>query len=145
MRGARPLDAGALGAILWDFQDQTDWMPDLYSEAQTIAFCSMMSDRGLITVAERNSTVIGFLALEREYIHGLYLDRTARGQGVGRLLIDHAKTRAERLELRVAQHNATAKRFYRLAGFKEVARGDGSANDENLPDVHFVWRTEVMA
>lgn len=145
LRAARPLDAGALGAILWAFQHQTDWMPDLYSGAQAIALCGMMIDRGWVTVAQRQGRVIGFLALEKGYIHGLYLDRAARGQGGGRLLIDHAKTRAGQLELRVAQHNAAAKRFYRRAGFNEAARGDGSANDENLPDVHFVWRTEIMA
>ncbi len=139
------MDAGPLGAILWAFQDATDWMPDTYSGAQTIAFCGAMIDRGWVTVAIRNGRPVGFLAQEGGYIHGLYIDPGARGQGVGRLLMDHAKARRDRLALRVAQCNAMAKRFYRRAGFDETARGDGSENDENLPDVHFVWRAEANA
>lgn len=145
LRAAQPTDAGTTGVIMWTFQDQTDWMPDLYSCAQTIAFCGAMIDRGWVTVATTDHRVIGFLAQENGYVHGLYLDPSHRGQGVGRLLIHHAKACADRLELRVAQHNVIAKRFYRRAGFTETARGDGSENDESLPDVHFVWRTEVSA
>ena len=43
------------------------------------------------------------------------------------------------LLLRSGQANLRASRFYRAAGFIEVARSDGAGNDFGLPDVRFEW------
>ena len=42
IRPARDLDAGALGAILSDFVEVTDWMPRLHSRAEDISFAAKL-------------------------------------------------------------------------------------------------------
>ncbi len=142
LRPARSTDAGATGEILHGFSRENDWMPDLHSCAETIAFCGRMIDQGWVTVAEVSDTVIGFLALNGADVHSLYLKPAARGQGIGKRLLDHAKAQHSRLTLFAFQANTGACRFYERNGFAEVARSDGADNDENLPDIKYVWRSE---
>ena len=113
LRPARSTDAGKLGVILKQFQDHNDWMPDLYTAAETIAFCGALFDRGWVTVAMLDDRVVGFLARDDAEICALYLTRRAFGKGVGRALLEDAKTRSTRLTLRVFQANTGAQRFYR--------------------------------
>jgi len=143
LRPARSTDAGKLGVILKQFQDHNDWMPDLYTAGETIAFCGALIDRGWVTVAMLDDRVVGFLARDDDEICALYLTRRAFGKGVGRALLEDAKTRSTRLTLRVLQANTGAQRFYRREGFAEVGRSDGVDNDENLPDIAYVWPKET--
>lgn len=142
LRPARSTDAGATGEILHGFSRENDWMPDLHSCAETIAFCGRMIDQGWVTVAEAQGAVVGFLALNGSDVHSLYLTPAARGQGIGKRLLDHAKAQHSRLTLFAFQANTGACRFYERNGFAEVARGDGADNDENLPDIKYVWLCE---
>lgn len=142
IRPAQPTDAGAVGAILSQFIAQTDWMPSLYSAAQELSFAGTMIDRGWVSVAEpegRGAGIAGFLAVDAGYIHALYVAAGWRGQGMGGYLLEHAKSRNARLELHTFQCNIAAHRFYGRAGFREAGRGDGSANEEGLPDILLVW------
>ncbi len=139
LRPARSTDAGTTGAILHGFARENDWMPELHSEAETIAFCGRMIDLGWVTVAEVQGQVAGFLALDGEEVQSLYLKAPARGQGIGQQLLDLAKTQRPNLNLYAFQANHRACRFYERNGFVGVSRGDGSENDENLPDINYVW------
>ncbi len=142
LRPARSTDAGTTGAILHGFARENDWMPELHSEAETIAFCGRMIDLGWVTVAEMQGQVAGFLALNGDEVQSLYLAASARGQGIGQKLLDHAKAQHIELNLYAFQANHPACRFYERNGFAEVSRGDGSENDENLPDIKYVWTRE---
>lgn len=150
IRRAQPTDAGAVAAILSQFIDTTDWMPRLYSRAEELSFAGTMVDRGWVIVAEpadQGSGIAGFMALDAGFIHALYVAQECRGQGVGQRLLDAAKADAARLELNTFQANAGAQRFYARAGFREVGRGDGrgqgSVNDEGLPDIRLIWERDV--
>ncbi|WP_171235330.1 GNAT family N-acetyltransferase [Ruegeria sp. HKCCA6837] len=144
LRPARTTDAGAIGTILHGFTLENDWMPNLHSCAETIAFCGKMIDQDWVTVAESDVGVVGFLALNETEINSLYLHMKARGQGIGRQLLDHAKSRQTRLSLYAFQANTGACKFYERNGFAEVGRSDGADNDENLPDIRFIWRSKGM-
>ncbi len=144
LRPARSTDAGTTGAILHGFACENDWMPELHSEAETIAFCGRMIDLGWVTVAEKQGQVAGFLALNGDEVQSLYLAASARGQGIGQQLLDRAKAQRPTLKLYAFQANPSACRFYERNGFVEVARGDGSENDENLPDIRYVWTREEL-
>jgi len=72
-------------------------------------------------------------------IHSLYVARHAQGKGVGKALLDDAKTRSDHLELWTFQANRGAQRFYKREGFRAVETTDGTRNEEGLPDVRFVW------
>lgn len=145
LRNATPLDAGGAGAILHRFNRDTPWMPKLHSEAETISYCGAMIDRGWVTVAESEPTgqILGFLARDGAEVCSLYLAPGACGQGIGRALLAAAKTAQPRLVLHTFQANLGAQRFYLREGFFECARGDGSANDEGLPDIAYEWTADA--
>ena len=145
IRPAQPTDAGRIGDIMWQFQADHTWMPDLYSAAQTIAFCGAMIDRGWVTIALANDEICGFLARDGHEICGLYLSPQAKGRGIGRVLLDHAKRQSRVLWLRCFQANTGALRFYRREGFVEKSRGTGAETDENLPSITFTWSKETGA
>lgn len=143
LRPARPLDAGALGEILHRFQQDTPWMPKLWSGAETLAFCGEMIERGWVSVAKSEGRVLGFLARDGAEICALYVADDARGRGVGASLIDLAQSEGGPLVLRVLACNAPARRFYARAGFRECASPADAANDENLPELTCRWQREV--
>lgn len=140
LRPATPLDAGAAGGILYRFQQETAWMPKLYTSAEVISFCGTMIDRGWVTVAERWGCVEGFLARDGAEVCALYLAAEACGQGSGKALLDAAKSAAPRLTLRTFAANTGAQKFYRREGFAETGRGCGAGNEEGLPDIAYEWR-----
>lgn len=92
----------------------------------------------LVTVG---GEVAGLLSLTEDDIDQLYLDPDRRGQGLGDLLVDHAKSRRPGgLGLWTFQVNAPAIRFYQRHGFRETRRTDGTHNEEREPDVRMEWR-----
>ncbi|UWQ61793.1 GNAT family N-acetyltransferase [Leisingera caerulea] len=145
LRPAAPLDAGAVGDILYRFQQDTEWMPKLYTSAEVISFCGMMIDRGWVTVAERDGSIAGFLAQDGQEVCSLYLAPGACGQGAGKALLDEAKSSAPRLTLRTFAANIRAQKFYQREGFAETGRGDGTGNEEGLPDIAYEWRAKQEA
>jgi len=142
LRPAQPTDAGKAGVIIEQFQTDTPWVPKLHTGAEIIGFCGGMIDRGWVTVAVRAERVIGFLARDEEEICALFVLRTAQNAGVGQGLLENAMECRDQLWLRVFQANTGAQKFYARAGFKEDGRGDGTGNDEGLPDIRYVWQRE---
>lgn len=97
-----------------------------------------------VTVAHEGEAPLGFLALEGDEVDKLYVDGPARGRGLGKLLLDHAKGQVARLGLWTFQANTGARRFYAREGFCEVRLTDGAGNEEKLPDAWLAWeRTEA--
>lgn len=139
LRPAQPLDAGRTGAILHGFLDETAWIPNLHTGAETVSFCGKMIDRGWVTVAGYRDRVDGFIARDGSEINALYIAPEARGTGLGQALLWAAQEAAQRLELRTFEANLGAQRFYERHGFRETRRTDGAGNDENLPDIHYLW------
>jgi chorismate mutase/GNAT superfamily N-acetyltransferase len=94
-------------------------------------------------VAERDGEVVGYLMLERSWLHSLYVRPGLTGRGIGGALLDLAKAlRPEGLGLYVFESNEGARRFYAARGFTEVARHDGRDNEEQAPDVEMCWGPE---
>jgi GNAT superfamily N-acetyltransferase len=94
-----------------------------------------------VWVAERDRTVLGFLALQDEWVEQLYVDPGAWRTGTGSMLLKHARQRRPNgLKLWTFQRNALARAFYRKHGFVELRETDGSANEEREPDVLLEWR-----
>ena len=139
---AKPADAPAIGAILSDWIDETDWMPRVHKREDEQRFAADLVARGWVTVARRSGVVVGFLARDGEDVVALYVARGARGQGVGTALLTRARRRTRRLSLWTFQFNHAARGFYEGHGFVEVARTGGAGNDEKLPDIKYVWEKQ---
>jgi GNAT superfamily N-acetyltransferase len=85
--------------------------------------------------------VVAMMALTPGWIDQLYVAPDWLGKGIGRQLLELAKSRAgdDGLQLWTFQVNNRARRFYERNGFIEAERTDGSGNEEREPDVRYVW------
>jgi GNAT superfamily N-acetyltransferase len=137
---AHPADGEAIGKILSDWIDETEWMPRLHPRAGDREFCIGLMGSGHVRLLRGQHGVAGFVAREGDLIPALYVAAPWRGHGLGRRLIDDAKALSPgRLTLWTFQANEGARRFYKRAGFAEVELTDGSHNQERMPDVRLMW------
>jgi GNAT superfamily N-acetyltransferase len=100
---------------------------------------------GGVTVAVEQGEIVGMMALARDGEHGwieqLYLDPSAVARGLGAALLERAKREfGAPIHLYTFQANVGARRFYERHGFRVLAFGDGSGNEEACPDVLYEWR-----
>ncbi len=139
---ARPWDARPLARILGAWSRETPWMPEPFGTIEDrAALARLIREKGVITLRGRRGPV-AFLARRDAEIHALYVAPAARGQGLGKRLLDEAKARSDRLTLWTAQANDGARRFYAREGFHAVRLGRGEGNDAELPDMRLAWQRE---
>jgi GNAT superfamily N-acetyltransferase len=95
---------------------------------------------GNVTVATLDGRVVGVLATSRadgcSWIDQLYVAPEWVGRGVGSRLLARAHDGLPPpIRLYTFQANARARGFYERSGYAAVAFGDGSGNEEGVPDV----------
>ena len=102
---------------------------------------NVMLPGGEVWVAEEAGVVLGYLAMEVDLVGQLYVRPGYWRCGIGSVLLRHAKQlRPKGLRLWCFQVNARARAFYAAHGFTVVRCTDGSANEEQEPDILFEWR-----
>lgn len=136
IRLAEPCDAAACARIVSDWVERTEWIPRLFDEEElTAMIAKAMPDREIFMIGDPAE---GYLSLNPETarIGALYVDRP--GKGLGKALMDRAKSGRAYLQLNTHEPNAAAQRFYAREGFEVVERiaegGDG------LPELRMEWR-----
>lgn len=100
---------------------------------------------GDTTVAVADGLVIGLLAISTgndcSWIDQLYLHPTWVERGIGTRLLEFAQSQLPGpIRLHTFECNERARRFYEHRGFKAIAFGDGSGNEEKCPDILYEWR-----
>jgi putative acetyltransferase len=90
-------------------------------------------------VFEREREPVAFLGIKDNFIDHLYLDPDHHRQGIGRALIDHARTLSpDHLWLYTHVANTLARAFYEKNGFVAVRFGVSPA-PELEPDMEYHW------
>lgn len=140
LRQARAADASICVRIMNDWATETPWFPGLGDAQKNDSFLRQKVDDGFVILAQ-TPRVAGFMMLEEDYLNCLYVAESYRRAGIGKKLIDHAKTQSGVIRLWTFQANVAAQRFYLREGFHETRRTDGD-NEEKLPDIEFVWQPE---
>jgi putative acetyltransferase len=94
-----------------------------------------------VWIAEIHLTPVGFMAIREDLIDHLYVDPDHWRQGVGKALLDHARSLSpQHLWLYTLQINTNARAFYVKNGF--VAKKFGiSPSPELEPDVEYHWNS----
>lgn len=92
------------------------------------------------TVAVEDNAVVGVLAVSQHeglvWIDQLYVHPAKVARGIGAALLDDALERLPRpVQLFCFQANTRARGFYERRGFCALSFGDGSGNEERVPDV----------
>ena len=67
---------------------------------------------------ETTHNIDGFLGLDADYIAGIFVRSSAQSKGIGKLLLDFAKSAKGQLTLSVYQKNVRAVKFYQRESFQ---------------------------
>ncbi|WP_217631076.1 GNAT family N-acetyltransferase [Modestobacter sp. DSM 44400] len=122
------------------------WLPDLHTDAETRWWVEhvVLAECTTWLATDPDGSVVGFAARRGSLLEHLYLRPDRRRQGIGGLLLDQLRAeRSDGLTLHVFARNTAARAFYERAGARVLATGDGSANEEGLPDVTYGWTPQT--
>ena len=78
-----------------------------------------------------------FIGLTENHIEGIFVAESARSKGVGKSLLEYAKSRKPCLTLSVYQKNERALAFYRHEQF--VVQSEGIDEDTNEAEIQMLW------
>jgi len=137
LRDAGEADAGAMARVLGDWCREVPWLPKLHTRDQDLWFAGHLIATQQVRLGFAGGGM-GFLARQGGEVSALYLAPAARGQGLGKALLDEAKALGL-LRLWTFQANLGARAFYAREGFREVEMTEGAGNEERLPDVRLEW------
>ena len=79
----------------------------------------------------------GFIGLTENHIEGIFVAKAARSKGVGKALLEYAKSRKPCLTLSVYQKNQRALAFYRREQF--TVQSEGIDEDTNEAEIQMLW------
>jgi GNAT superfamily N-acetyltransferase/chorismate mutase len=146
LRPATPDDRTALGEVYVASRAAAyPSMPlSVHPPEEARAYWAGVVDRAEVWVAEqetgRGTAVVGFAAVSRDWLDGLYVHPDAQGQGVGTALVEVVKAaRPDGFSLWVFQTNRAARRLYERHGLLELEHTDGADNEEHAPDLRMAW------
>ena len=79
----------------------------------------------------------GFIGLTENHIEGIFVAKAARSKGIGKALLEYAKSRKPCLTLSVYQKNQRALAFYRREQF--TVQSEGIDEDTNEEEIQMLW------
>ena len=91
-----------------------------------------------VYVYEDNQKIQGFIGMNEEYIEGLFVLNEMQSQGIGKILLNYAKGKRNKLFLNVYQKNTRAISFYQREGFEGQYSGLDEATGEK--DYVMTWQ-----
>lgn len=91
-----------------------------------------------VYVYESDGKMQGFIGLDGEYIEGIFVSDEMQSRGIGKALLDYAKSRKSELRLNVYRKNIMAIRFYQREGFSVRSEGLDEAVGEK--DFLMIWK-----
>lgn len=89
-------------------------------------------------VFEEKGQLAGFISLVGERVCALFVAPEMQGRGIGRALLEYAKTLNERLSLKAYRENYSALRFYEKCGF--VAAGEDVDEHTGCVQILMEWK-----
>ena len=141
IRRARIDESDAIAELYERSYGTLTFLPRLHTLDQHKAFMARRVAEDDVWVWDESDAIVGFSVLRGEDdLFLLYVEPSETGRGVGSALLAHAmRERPRGFKLWTFQQNAGARRFYERHGLRPVAFGDGSGNEEGVPDVQYEW------
>lgn len=122
----RPAQAGDLDALISLWLTTTieahPFISEAYWRESEPLVRSDYLPKATIWLAEHSGELLGFLSvMEHYFIGALFVARPAQGSGIGRALMEHAKSVYPELLLEVYKENVDAIGFYIKQGFTVIS------------------------
>lgn len=137
VRKMRPAEVDAVADIWLETNIEAhSFVPERYWRDHFEAVKGLLAQAELY-VFEGETGVQGFIGLDAGYIAGIFVKSGARAGGIGKKLLDYAKSGRSRLTLRVYQKNAGAVRFYQREGFTVQEEPVDESTGE--PEYFMLW------
>lgn len=96
-----------------------DFIPEKYWRDNYNMVKEMLAQAEIYVAAdESQSQINGFIGLSDNYIAGLFVSHQAQSHGIGKQLLDYAKSVKPQLTLSVYQENSGAVNFYQRENFQ---------------------------
>ena len=90
---------------------------------------------------EDTRQIDGFIGLTENHIEGVFVAKAARSKGIGKALLEYAKSRKPCLTLGVYQKNERALAFYQREQF--VVHSEGIDEDTNEAEIQMHWTRQA--
>lgn len=100
-----------------------------------------MLSQAEVYIYENNQKIQGFIGLNDEYIEGIFVSDEMQSQGIGKILLNYAKDKRNKLLLNVYQKNTQAISFYKREGFEIQYSGLDESTGEK--DYVMVWQQKT--
>jgi ribosomal protein S18 acetylase RimI-like enzyme len=145
IRRARPEDADAIGETFTAaLETLLTFLPNLHTRAEHRHFINeIVPVDHQIWVAEDEGRVVALAAVGESTLGHIYVHPDFQGRGLGTALLDKTKAlRPDGFTLWTFPANEQACRFYERHGLRAIEYGDGSGNEEGVPDVRYEWRPQ---
>ena len=114
-----------------------DFIPASYWESN-FPFVKEALPQAEVYVYEHDKEIQGFIGLNEEYIEGIFVSDAMRSQGIGKMLLNYAKGKRNKLRLKVYQKNTRAISFYQREKFELQHSGLDEATGEK--DYEMAWQ-----
>jgi len=98
------------------------FLPEEFFEEERRQIAERWMPMAETAVGETDGRVVGFLSLIDNEVGAIFVDPDYQGCGIGRALMDHARSLRPFLEVNVFEANSIGRRFYDAYGFEFVDR-----------------------
>ena len=141
IRRAAPEDADQIAETFSRSLGMLTFLPPLHTEEEHRRFITeMVPVDHEVWVAEEDGRVVGLAAVGDRTLGHLYIHPDYQNRGIGSHLLEKTKAlQPQGFTLWTFPQNEGACRFYERHGLHVSAHGDGSGNEEGLPDVQYKW------
>ncbi|GAW51421.1 MULTISPECIES: GNAT family N-acetyltransferase [unclassified Nocardioides] len=143
LRPAVETDATAIAEVQIASRREATMPPGIHPDHEVHAWLTAKLAEDELWVAEVDGVVAGYARMTATWLDDLYVAPPYARRGVGSALLEVVKAqRPGGFCLWVFEMNTPARDFYARHGLVELEHTDGSANEEQAPDLRMAWPGE---
>ena len=138
IRELRKVDINKVAEIWLDTNIKTHYFISAQYWKSNFELVKELLLQATVYVYEDNQKIQGFIGMNDEYIEGIFVSDEMQSHGIGKILLNYAKDKRNKLHLNVYQKNARAISFYKREGFEIQHSGLDEATGEK--DYVMTWQ-----